>query len=273
MEKGDYSFFQSWLGRIRIFLHFIFPLSNACIQLIKPKCILSNKTKFSVPFPHPFLSQIPAQENHSKFFAISPDIFPSYPLYCLFRVSCFRCYSLDFYYCIWGLSSHILNPFTWVPLSYCHILVTSIFSVYNIMTRYVPPQQSQILYSETFCFPVVCLCCFVCLLCWFFLCILSLIQMQTCRANHRTPLSYNCTYEEISQLHCSLLEASFLETPTLSLVLSAPAWPGPVGHSRRAVFLGLALSFPGFGSLGLHFPSFLMSPLTLPCQCIVSSPS
>lgn len=120
---------------------------------------------------------------------------------------------------------------------------------------------------------LLCLCCFVRLLCGFFLCILSLIQTQTCRANHRTPLRYNCTYEEISQLHCSLLEASFLETPTLSLVLSAPAWPGPVRHSRRAVFLGLALSFPGFGSLGLHFPSFLMSPLTLPRQWIVSSPS
>ena len=87
MQREDYSLFQSLLSRIRIFLNSIFPLSNA-LQLIKPNCILSNWTKFSIPFPHPFLSQIPAQENHSKFFfAISSDISPSYPLYCLFLIS------------------------------------------------------------------------------------------------------------------------------------------------------------------------------------------
>lgn len=41
LERGDYSLFQSLLGRIKIFLNSIFPRSNA-LQLIKPNCILSN---------------------------------------------------------------------------------------------------------------------------------------------------------------------------------------------------------------------------------------
>ena len=105
------------------------------------------------------------------------------------------------------------------------------------------------------------------------LCILSLILTQTCRANCRTPLRHNHTREEISPLHCSLLETSFLPghaPPPTFLVLSAPAWPGPVGPSRGTVFLELTLHFPDLGSPGPCISSFLFSPFILPFWWLAS---
>ena len=80
----------------------------------------------------------------------------------------------------------------------------------------------------------------------------------------------------LSFIASSLLDLSvftvFLETPTPSLVLPAPAWPGwTCWAQQESWLLGLDLSFSNFGSPGLHILSFLMFSSTLPGQWIVSS--
>lgn len=115
------------------------------------------------------------------------------------------------------------------------------------------------------------LCCFVCRLCWFPLCILSLILTQTCRANCRTPLRHNHTREEISPLHCSLLETSFLPGH------APPHIPGPVCPSlawtcwtqQGNCLPGTDPPLPWFGfswSLYLILPLFsIYTPLLVAC--------
>ena len=80
----------------------------------------------------------------------------------------------------------------------------------------------------------------------------------------------------LSFIASSLLDLSvftvLLKTPTASLVLPAPAWPGWTWWAQQeSCLLGLALSFSNFGSPGLPMSSFLRFSSTLPCQWIVSS--
>lgn len=53
-----------------------------------------------------------------------------------------------------------------LPFSQRHIFVKSLFSVYLLMTRQIPSQRSQVMYSETFLFPTLfVLLCLLCLFC------------------------------------------------------------------------------------------------------------